>query len=165
MVEFALQIGMVLFLLALGFFAGSYAERSHYRSLAARESENGDFLITQLRTFPSAIRGPSPPKLICGEAVIGADYLKSFLSGIRKLFGGELRSYLSLLERARREALQRVVEQARAEGYNAVCNVRYDSADIGGNAAGGRQGLPMVAILVSATAYHGQSPQFPARRQ
>ncbi|HEY6564691.1 MAG TPA: heavy metal-binding domain-containing protein [Pirellulaceae bacterium] len=156
--EFAIQAGVILFLLGIGFFAGSYSEKRHFRDLVQRESQNGDFLITQLRSFPAAVEGPAPPKIICGEAVIGSDYLKSFLSGIRKIFGGELRSYLSLLERARREALQRVVEQARAEGYNAICNVRYDSADIAGNATGGRGGLAMVTILASATAYHFRRP-------
>lgn len=159
MIELALQIGTLAILLGLGYFAGSYTERSHFRSLADRESQNGDILVTQLPSYPAAVRGPAPPKLFCGEAVIGSDYLKSFLSGIRKIFGGELKSYLSLLERARREALQRLVEQARAEGYNAICNVRYDSSDIAGNATGGRRGLPMVTILASGTAYHFQRPQ------
>jgi uncharacterized protein YbjQ (UPF0145 family) len=156
--ELAIQLGFVVFLLALGFFAGSYAERAHYSNLAVREARNKDVLITQLRSFPGAIRGPSAPKMFCGEAVIASDYLKSFLSKIRKIFGGELRSYLSLLERARREALQRVVEQAVAEGYNAVCNLRYDTVDIAGSASGGTRAISMVTILASATAYHVQTP-------
>ena len=40
------------------------------------------------------------------------DYLKNFLSRIRNIFGGEMKSYRTLMVRARREALLRIVEQA-----------------------------------------------------
>lgn len=139
-------------LLGLGLFVGRFTERRHIRRLDERESANGQFLISQLKSFPDAVAGPSPPTIIVGEAVIATDYLKTFLSGLRKIFGGELRSYQSLLTRARREALQRVVEQARRNGYNAICNLRYESADVGGNSKARR--VAMVAILASATAYH-----------
>jgi uncharacterized protein YbjQ (UPF0145 family) len=153
--ETIIDIGIFVFLLALGFFAGRFAEQRHFRHLANREAGNGDFLISQLRSYPDAVSGPSPPTLVIGEAVIATDYLKSFLAGLRRIFGGEVRSYQSLLTRARREALQRAVEQAREQGYNAICNVRYQSADVGGNSKMRR--VAMVAILASATAYHRQS--------
>jgi uncharacterized protein YbjQ (UPF0145 family) len=146
--EFAILVG----LLTLGLLAGGYAERKHLRSLASREAANGDFFISQVRTFPDAAVVGAPPMIVFGEAAIASDYLKSFLSGLRKIFGGEMRSYHSLTVRARREALQQLVESARAQGYNALCNVRMDSADIAGNSK--RRSMPMVAILASATAYH-----------
>ncbi|MEX2315968.1 MAG: heavy metal-binding domain-containing protein [Pirellulales bacterium] len=148
-----IEIVVLLVLLALGLLAGGYTERRHFRSLSERESNNGDFLISQLRNFPEAVIGPTPPTFVVGEAVIASDYLKTFLSGLRKIFGGEMRSYQSLLTRARREALQRVVEDARSRGYNAICNVRLDGADVGGNSKARRRS-PMAAIIVSATAYH-----------
>lgn len=146
-----------LSLLALGLVAGTTIERKHLRDLERREEENGDFLVTQLRSYPWAVRGPKPPTMLCGEAVISSDYLKTFTGGLRKIFGGELRSYRSLMDRARREALQRVIEDARSLGYNAVCNVRFDSCDIAG-ATGGQKGIVIVTIIASATAYHWQRP-------
>ncbi|HEY3394536.1 MAG TPA: heavy metal-binding domain-containing protein [Lacipirellulaceae bacterium] len=146
--EFAILVG----LLTLGLLAGGYAERKHLRSLASREATNGDFFVSQVRTFPDAVAAGAPPTIVFGEVTIASDYLKSFLSGLRKIFGGELRSYHSLTVRARREALQQLVESARAQGYNALCNVRMDSADIAGNSK--RRSMPMVAILASATGYH-----------
>ncbi len=148
------QLGMVLFLLALGWSAGTFFERRHLRSLQERESENGAFLITQLKSFH--VPGEIPPQLIMAEAVVASDYLKSFLAKLRGVFGGEVRSFHSLLNRARREATQRIVEQARESGYNAICNLRLETADIGGNMR--KKGAAMVAILASATAYHYQSP-------
>lgn len=146
------SVGIPVVLLALGLFVGGYTERRHFRKLAEREAANGDFLIAQVKTYPHAVAGPHPPTLIIGEAVIATDYLKSFLAALRRIFGGEVRSYRSLLTRARAEALQRIVEQARELGYNAVCNVRFESADVGGNSQMRR--VAMVAILASATAYH-----------
>jgi uncharacterized protein YbjQ (UPF0145 family) len=122
------------------------------RLLAAREAANGDFLISQIKSFPGALAGATAPTIVISEAVIATDYFKTFIATLRKIFGGELRSYNSLLHRARREALQRLVEQARQHGYNAICNVRIESADVGGNTM--RRRAAMVAILASATAYH-----------
>jgi uncharacterized protein YbjQ (UPF0145 family) len=152
------SLGGFLFLIALGTFVGGAIERRHFRLLDEREGANGEFLITQLKSYPHAVAGPTPPTLFFGEAVISSDYLKSFLGGIRKIFGGEMRSYQSLLVRARREALQRVVEEARSQGYNAVCNVRYYSTDISG-ASKAKKKAVMVTLLAAATAYHAAVPQ------
>jgi uncharacterized protein YbjQ (UPF0145 family) len=142
-----------LVLVLLGMSAGTVAQRRHLRSLAAREADSGGFLITQIRFFPFAVVGPAPPTLVCSEVVISSDYFKTLLGNLRKIFGGELASYRSLVERARREAVQRLVEQATGRGYNAICNVRFETSDISGAAKGGR-GIVMVTLLASATAYH-----------
>jgi uncharacterized protein YbjQ (UPF0145 family) len=64
-----------------------------------------------------------------------------------------MKSYQSLATRARREALLRIIEKAKSQGYNAICNLRMDSADIGGSATS-KKGSVMVSIIASATAYH-----------
>ena len=151
------ELLFVLFLLALGWSAGSLAERRHFARLNKRERANGPFLITQIKSFPAHVPAESPPQMIVAEVVVASDYFKSFLEKLRGLFGGEVRSFHSLLSRARREATQRIVEQARSLGYNAICNLRIETADIGGN-MGKKKGAAMVAILASATAYHYQSP-------
>ncbi len=149
------QILLVLFFLAMGYGFGTFAERRHFRRLDERESSNGGFLITQLKSFPNSAPGSIAPQMIVGEAVIASDYFKTFLAGLRGMFGGEVRSYHSLLARARREATQRIVDQAKELGYDAICNLRVETADIGGSS--GRKKAAMVAILASATAYHQQS--------
>ena len=49
----------------------------------------------------------------------------------RGLAGGEVRSYTKLLEDARREAVDRLVESATAAGANAVVMMRFDSSEMG----------------------------------
>jgi uncharacterized protein YbjQ (UPF0145 family) len=156
--QLAFSLITFLVLMALGLFVGGYIERRHFRLLDAREAEHDSILITQLKSYPFAVAGPSAPSIFFGEAVISSDYLKSFLGSLRKIFGGEMRSYQSLLVRARREALLRLVEDARSQGYNAVCNVRYESTDIAGSAKSRKKAV-MVTILASATAYHARVPQ------
>ena len=151
------EIGIVVFLIVLGFAAGSIAERRHLARLEERELSNGAFLVTQVKNFPAHAPGGPPPQMIVAETVIASDYFKTFLAGLRRLFGGEMRSFHSLLARARREATQQVVEQAHSLGYNAICNLRIETADIGGN-TGRQRGVVMVAIMASATAYHYQQP-------
>ena len=145
-------------LLALGFFAGGYTERRHFRILEKREAATSDMIATQIKSFPGQVSGPTPPQMIVAEAVIATDYLKSFLASIRNFFGGQVGSYQTMLVRARREALLRILEQARRQGYNAICNVRLETADVGGNSAtAGKRGMVMAAILASATAYHAET--------
>lgn len=148
-----LAVGFVLFMLSLGFFVGGWRERSHIKNLDERESANGDFLVTQGKIAYHASADGPPPTILIGEAVIASDYLKTFMASLRNLFGGEVKSYQTLMDRARREALQRIVEQAREGGYNAVCNVRMQTADVGGSTSMGKKAMVMAAILASATAY------------
>jgi len=146
-----LQLVPIVVLLLLGFSVGRVAERRHLRRLARREQELAGMLVTNLKSFPGGPVVPHKARLVMGQAVIATDYLKKFLAGIRNLLGGELGSYRSLMNRARREAVVRMLEQARDLGYNAVCNVRLNSADIGG--ASTRRRVPMVEMLATGTAY------------
>ena len=155
--EDLLILGIPIALLALGLFAGGYAERQHIRSLQQREAATRDMLVTQIKSFPGHVPGTNSPQAIFAEVVIASDYLKTFLAGIRSFFGGEVGSYQTLLDRARREATQRILELARRQGYNAVCNLRLETADIGGNSVTqGKNRMVMAAILASGTAYNAE---------
>jgi uncharacterized protein YbjQ (UPF0145 family) len=52
-------------------------------------------------------------------------------AGFRGLVGGEVGSYVKLLEDARRQAVDRLVETTTAAGANAVVMMRFDSSEIG----------------------------------
>ena len=162
--EIVFILGGPVFFLALGWFVGRHRERSHIESLNQREAALHDMLVTQLMSFPHATQGDLPPRIMIAETVIASDYLKTFLAGLRNLVGGEVRSFESLLVRARREATLRILEEARSNGYNAICNLRMETADIGGNTAtsgGGNKGMVMAAILATATAYYASGFPLP----
>jgi len=52
-------------------------------------------------------------------------------AGFRGIVGGEVGSYVKLLEDARRQAVDRMVQNATAMGGNAVTMMRFDSSEIG----------------------------------
>lgn len=146
-----LNAGIFIVLLMLGLFVGKTTEIRHLRDLSQRERETSSMILSDLRTFPGLTGNEPQGILVTGEAVIATDYLKSFLAGLKKIVGGEIRSYETLVVRARREAILRMKKQAADLGFNAICNIRLDSADIGGNSTGKR--VAMVAVLASGTAY------------
>ena len=150
-----IQILIFLFLIGFcGLACGRTLEKRHYRDIEQRERQNqGKFLVTQLKSFPALRPGGKAPKVMMSEVVIGSDYLKTWFSQWRNLFGGEMKSFRTLQDRAKREALLRMSEQAQSEGYNALCNVRFSGADVGGNTSGRKNKLHFAAIIATATAY------------
>lgn len=54
-------------------------------------------------------------------------------AGLRSLVGGEIHEYTELLEDTRRQALDRMVQNATLMGANAVLSFRFDSSELGGS--------------------------------
>jgi len=152
LLSLSLKLILPISLLLIGLIGGRLAETSHITRLTKREAELSDMLVTQLCNPPCASQiQPLPPSLVVAEVVIATDYLKSFVAGIVNFFGGQIRGYERMMDRARREATCRLLEAARERGYNAICGVRIESADVGGNAVSRK--IAMAAILATATAY------------
>jgi uncharacterized protein YbjQ (UPF0145 family) len=53
-----------------------------------------------------------------------------FVAGIEGMFGGEVTSYSSEAEKARKESLQRLIDKAKAMGANAVIAADFETSDI-----------------------------------
>ena len=54
----------------------------------------------------------------------------NFMASLRSIVGGEIHEYTSMLEEARRHALDRLASNATVMGANAVIMMRFDSAEI-----------------------------------
>lgn len=54
----------------------------------------------------------------------------NILAGLRSLGGGEIHEYTELLEQSRLQAIDRLLENARAMGANAVISMRFDSSSL-----------------------------------
>lgn len=67
--------------------------------------------------------------LIVRSRGIGGD----IRAALRGLVGGEIHEYTEMLELARKEALDRMVQNAQAMGANAVVMMRFDSGELGNN--------------------------------
>jgi len=119
-----------LVLLASGYAVGRIAERRHYRSIIARENEMANVMVFTNR-FPPLTQQASQA-LVTGSVVVSEDYFKRVVSGLQSLFGGRLRSYESLLDRARREAVLRMKQEARDKGAKIIINVKFQTFSIPG---------------------------------
>lgn len=125
-----LQLFPFVLLIMIGLSVGGVVERLHFRRLREREAALRHILVINLKGLPDGC-SDQPFGLVTGEVVIATDYFKTFAAGIRKILGGELRTYQTLLERARREALVRMLEAAHRLGANRVINVRFATSGIG----------------------------------
>lgn len=124
-----IELGIFVALLAIGYFAGSVVEKRHYASLRKREREYADVLAFAIRFPPDRIT-PQRAFLVHGTVVISSDYFKTFVAGLRNLIGGRFRTYETLMERARREALLRLKHDARRQGAKLVICVRFETTTI-----------------------------------
>ena len=141
-----IELLLFLFLLALGFFAGRFLEQRHYRSIRKREKALAKVLTFAIR-FPPNMVERQDCRLVSGTVVISSDYFKQFIAGLRNLVGGRFRGYETLLDRARREAILRMKEDARRAGYYLIVNVKLE------NTAIGRQGAtPSFELFAYGTA-------------
>jgi uncharacterized protein YbjQ (UPF0145 family) len=54
----------------------------------------------------------------------------NIMAGLRSLGGGEIHEYTSLLEDTRRQAIDRMVQNATMMGANAIISFRFDSSEL-----------------------------------
>jgi len=139
-------IGLVVFavLLFLGLVVGKATETAHFQRLDTEEQMLADILVSDMKHLPEGFVA-SDGRLVSGAAVIATDYFKVFAAGLRNLFGGQIKSYDVLLQRARREAMVRMLREARALGANAVWNVRLETSTIQGKQQGKSGGIEALA--------------------
>lgn len=73
--------------------------------------------------------------LVQGSTVRSKHAGRDIMASLKNFVGGELTGYTELLNESRQEAIDRMLEQARAVGANAVVNVRFSTANIAAGAA------------------------------
>jgi uncharacterized protein YbjQ (UPF0145 family) len=153
--DLALNVGLPLLLLMAAYFVGTMIEARHFRSIRRREQEYKDFPVVTFDTMPPDW-SPGESTMVTGSIVVSLDYFKRVIAGLRAIFGGRIKTYEPLLDRARREALLRMIEQARGMGYDAVFNVRLETSRLA-NSRGNGEGTAGVEMLAFGTAVKMQS--------
>jgi uncharacterized protein YbjQ (UPF0145 family) len=122
-----IQVLFPLTLVLIFMLIGKGIELHHFNQLEQREKQFSGIIVTNLKTLPPQYAN-AEPFLVMGSAVMATDYFKVFAAGLRTLFGGEIKSYVTLMERARREAMVRMLEQAAHQGASTVWNIRYETS-------------------------------------
>ncbi|HEY5998400.1 MAG TPA: YbjQ family protein [bacterium] len=138
-----------LTLVLTGYVFGRVNEAAHYRSIRNRERASRRMAVHCAKTVDPAwdVAGA---RLVTGSTAVSVDYFKRVAAGLRNFFGGRVSAYETLLDRARREAVLRMKEEARRFGAAAIVNVRIDTSSISGAKGGSK--IACVEVLASGTA-------------
>jgi len=68
---------------------------------------------------------------VFGVVVRSRGLAGNLMAGLRTLAGGEIHEYTAMVEDARRQAIDRMAENARLMGANAVLRMMFDSSEMG----------------------------------
>jgi len=90
---------------------------------------SGPFIVTTTENIPEA-RVVKTIGQVFGLTVRSRSLGGNIAAALKSLVGGEIRSYVKLNEDARRQALDRMVQNAAAMGANAVTMMRFDSTEM-----------------------------------
>lgn len=145
-----IELGIFLILLVLGFTSGQLIEKSHFTSIIKRENQLINVPVVTLKTY-QPLENNVDSQLVTGNVVVSIDFFKKFLSGLKNIFGGRLTSYESLLDRARREAILRMKEQAIDLGAEVIINTRVETSSISKGSAN-NDSIGSVEVLAYGTA-------------
>lgn len=83
--------------------------------------------------------------IVNGETIIGANFMKDIMAGIRDIVGGRSSSYEKVLRQAKDTALAEMVQGAMSMGANAIVGIDFDYETIGKDSS-------MLMVAVSGTA-------------
>jgi uncharacterized protein YbjQ (UPF0145 family) len=149
-----LDLIIFLALLAAGFIVGQLLEKRHYASIFRREQELANLPAIASKHTP-AIHNIEA-MLVTGNVVVSVDYFKRFLAALRNFFGGRVKSYETLIDRARRESMLRMKEAAHAAGATIIFNIKIETASI---YKGRRHAIGSVEVLTYGTALIPKQPR------
>lgn len=73
--------------------------------------------------------------VVSGSTVRAKHIGKDILAGLKNIIGGELKGYTELMEESREQSIQRMVDQAKIKGANAIVGIRFATSDVAPGAA------------------------------
>ena len=143
------MVGLIstIVLIFIGFFAGRYLEKKHFISIKEREKKLIHIPTTNFKKPIETEKEVLTSNLAIGSVVVSTDYFKTILANLKNIFGGNISSYETLIDRGRREAILRMKEQF--PDSDSFINLRIESSSI---SKGRKQATVTVEILATATA-------------
>ena len=109
-------------------------ENHSHVQVVSHAYKEGDMIITNIESVP----GKTIVEhfgLVSGSTIRAKHVGRDIMASLKNLVGGELKGYTQLLRESRRQAMDRMVEQARQLGANAIVNVRFSTSSVSQGAA------------------------------
>jgi len=73
--------------------------------------------------------------IVQGSTVRARNFGSDMLANLKNIVGGELVSYSKLLSSSREQAYERMIQDAKSKGANAVIGFRYQTSTVAAGAA------------------------------
>jgi uncharacterized protein YbjQ (UPF0145 family) len=73
--------------------------------------------------------------MVKGNTIRARHIGRDIMAGLRGIVGGEITEYTKMMAEAREEAIQRMTEDAEAQGANAIVSMRFTTSMIMSNAS------------------------------
>lgn len=83
--------------------------------------------------------------VITAEVIIGANFIKDILGGLRDFFGGRSGTYEKVLDEARQNAMNELIQKGQSLGANAIVGIDLDFETVGANGS-------MLMVIATGTA-------------
>ncbi len=147
-IDIIIRFGIPIGIIVLALITGSIIEKKHYQSIDEREKKLGNIALLNGKKYPTD-KKVVKSGFVSGSVVISYDHFKKFLAGLRMIFGGEVKSYISLIDRGRREAILRMKE--KCPDADMIVNMRIETSSI---SKGGRNRIGSVEVFAYGTAVY-----------
>lgn len=125
--ELFFKLLIPIILLIVGYFYGNKEQKQHYENILKREKLLKHIVIVPSKRPPADF---TEPHLVKGNVVISSNYFTRLLAWFSNFMGGQVNSYEVLLDRARREAILRLKEEAARKGSNIVFCFRFETSTL-----------------------------------
>ena len=96
--------------------------------------DGGKMIITNIETVPGKTVAEHFG-LVSGSTIRAKHIGRDLMASLKNLVGGELKGYTQLLQESRQQAMDRMVEEARLMGANAIVNIRFSTSSVAQGAA------------------------------
>lgn len=83
--------------------------------------------------------------VVTSQTIIGANFFKDILGGLRDIFGGRSGTYEKVLDEAKGYTLNELTQKAKSMGANAIVGIDLDYETVGSNGS-------MLMVCASGTA-------------
>jgi uncharacterized protein YbjQ (UPF0145 family) len=83
--------------------------------------------------------------IVTSQTIIGANFFKDILGGLRDIFGGRSGTYEKVLDEAKQYAMSELIQKAQVMGADAVIGIDLDYETVGSNGS-------MLMVSASGTA-------------
>lgn len=143
-----------LALLTMGYVFGTRAEKSHFKSLNEREDRFRSLpILTTDEGYDESLVADA--KLVHANYSVGPDYFRVVVAGIINFFGGRIGVYENLMDRARREAIMRMVESAGDPDL--IVNMRIETFVVDAGVSAKKRWITSIDAMAYGTAIKLQS--------